>query len=81
MTTILCHYTKCKYNDSCCVSNEEGGICKNSYIELYPSERIDDFGELECLYYKDDIEKPYECSKCQILKYGYIKLHNNDKIE
>ncbi len=77
MTKVKCSYTGCKYNKACCIASYEyDNYCMKDEISLEEKERMADFGELECLDYLEDEEKPFECFRCQVKKRGYITLHD-----
>lgn len=75
MTKVICQMTDCKYNSSCCSSPHESvkTYCTKENISLVIDE---DLCQLECkeFQYGEDTKK-VECEKCQILKYGGIKIN------
>lgn len=79
MTKVKCVMTDCKYNSSCCSSPHESSdtFCTKTSIELIIEEEMN---QLECNNFTPTYDKPVECNKCQMLKYGGIKL-NKEKIQ
>ena len=67
MTVIKCAMTDCKYNNSCCSSPHN-----NKEVNLIIEEEIQQF---ECKDFEETFDKPVECPKCQMLKYGGIKIN------
>lgn len=78
MTKIKCDMTGCKYNSSCCLSpcNGAEAICTKEDISLCIDQELQ---QLDCACYEDNFDKQVECNKCQINKYGGIKI-NKDNI-
>ena len=79
MTVIKCAMTDCKYNNSCCSSphSSKETICTKDKVNLIIEEEIQQF---ECKDFEEKLDKPVECPKCQMLKYGGIKM-NKDPIK
>lgn len=75
MTKVTCQMTNCKYNSSCCSSPHDSvdTYCKKEDISLIIDEEL---CQLECACFEEVYDKEVECNKCQILKYGGIKLNN-----
>lgn len=73
MTRVKCVMTDCKYNSSCCSSPHKSieTICTKDHVNLIIEEEMN---QLECADFEEVYEKPVECNKCQMLKYGGIKL-------
>lgn len=71
MTKVKCSLTGCKYNSSCCTSPSDSieCFCTKQNINLV----IDEY-EFNCENFEEDYSKEVECTKCQILKYGGIRL-------
>lgn len=79
MTKVKCDMTDCKYNSSCCSSpcNSAESFCTKESIALVIDEEMN---QLECDSFEPTFDKPIECNKCQMQKYGGIKL-NKEKIQ
>lgn len=72
MPKVICDITSCKYNSSCCCCPDETERCectKDSIkIEFNENHGVD------CSSYEESTKKETECKKCQIKKYGSIKI-------
>lgn len=79
MTKVKCDMTDCKYNSSCCSSpcNSAESFCTKESIALVIDEEMN---QLECSCFEPTFDKLIECNKCQMQKYGGIKL-NKEKIQ
>lgn len=73
MTVIRCDMTGCKHNSSCCTSPARTveAICTKKDIDLKIDEEI---CQIECSSFEEDFDKPIECTKCQMKKYGAISM-------
>ena len=74
MTKIKCDLTGCKYNSSCCSSPHANAdtFCTKEEIYLAVDEEMQLF---DCKNFEEDYDKAVECNRCQMLKYGGIKMN------
>ncbi len=74
-TNVNCSFTTCKFNSACCVNPaDENTYCTLKEIDL---EFNEEYGIMECRQYDEDRNKPYECTECQLEKYGEIELETD----
>lgn len=81
MTEIKCDMTGCKHNSSCCSSpnSKADTFCTKDKVYFYIDEEV---CQLECSGFEEDHDKAIECNKCQMIKYGGIKIkRENIKFE
>lgn len=73
MTKVYCDLTACKYNNSCCVisHNDNECYCTKDIILLKIDEELN---TQECDMFEINNDKEIECNKCQLKKYGGIKV-------
>lgn len=73
MTEIKCDMTGCKHNSSCCSSPNPNSdtFCTKNKVHFFIDEEV---LQLECDGFEEDLNKPIECNKCQMIKYGGIKI-------
>lgn len=76
MTRVKCKMHLCKHNSSCCAQpyGDKETYCTKDEIEIVFDEEM---CSIDCLSYAMSLEKPDECIKCQIKKYGGIQIGNN----
>ena len=73
MSKIICDMTGCRYNSSCCTSPSDRVECTCTLDSVYL--QVDD--EFHCSNFEEDYDKEVECTRCQIAKYGGIKLNSH----
>lgn len=72
MTKIICDFTSCVNNSSCCCAPKEDQehYCTADKMKL----GLDEDHMVKCYNYEEDYEKPIECKKCQIKRYGALPI-------